>query len=387
MQARRAPHRRLRADPVTRSAQVHAGHPFPARALSEQLGRGPFSLVTLFVSPDVNLDLLLERMKRSFGDTPVIGCTTSGEIRDGYADGTIVALGLTKDHFATETVLIDDLGRLDPQTLIRELSRSRQRLSDSHPNWQYEFAFLLVDGLSLKEDELAALLSAGLGPVPLFGGSAGDGTRFQSTWLFHKERKLNNAALLTFVRTDCPIRVFNFDHLVPSAQRMVVTEADPDRRIVRQINAEPAAREYARLLGRDPDQLSRFTFAAHPVVVRIGDRHHVRAIQQVDANGDLVFFSAIDEGVVLTLAEPRDMVEHLSSSLDGLTGPSGKPQTILAFDCILRKLEAEQKQMVGQISNLLQQHQVVGFSTYGEQYGAMHVNQTITGVAIYPPGS
>jgi hypothetical protein len=28
---------------------------------------------------------------------------------------------------------------------------------------------------------------------------------------------------------------------------------------------------------------------------------------------------------------------------------------------------------------------VVGFSTYGEQINGLHVNQTMTGVAIYPP--
>jgi len=27
----------------------------------------------------------------------------------------------------------------------------------------------------------------------------------------------------------------------------------------------------------------------------------------------------------------------------------------------------------------------VGFSTYGEQLNSMHVNQTLTGVAFYPP--
>ena len=46
---------------------------------------------------------------------------------------------------------------------------------------------------------------------------------------------------------------------------MAVTGADPARRIVRSINDEPAAPEYARLLGKDPAQLSPFTFAAHPV--------------------------------------------------------------------------------------------------------------------------
>jgi hypothetical protein len=28
---------------------------------------------------------------------------------------------------------------------------------------------------------------------------------------------------------------------------------------------------------------------------------------------------------------------------------------------------------------------VIGFSTYGEQIGALHVNHTMTGVAIYAP--
>jgi hypothetical protein len=368
-----------------RSAQVAADHPFPARALAEQLGPARFSLIVLFVSPAADMAMLAERVSRVFRDTPVIGCTTAGEIACGYAEDSIVAMALPADHFFTETVVIDDLGRLEPQTLIRELGRSRQRLADMRPEWLHEFAFLLVDGLSVKEDELVALLAAGLGPVPLFGGSAGDGARFRSTSVLCRGEVLSNAAILTFVRTACRVRVFSLDHLVPSDQRMVVTEADPDRRIVRKINAEPAAREYARLLGKDPDDLSSFTFAAHPVVVRIGGRHHVRAIQQVADNGDLVFFSAIDEGVVLTLAEPQDMVTHLSNELDALTGAGGAPQAILAFDCILRKLEAEQKQMGGQISNVLKKHRVYGFSTYGEQFGAMHVNQTMTGVAIYAP--
>jgi hypothetical protein len=49
-------------------------------------------------------------------------------------------------------------------------------------------------------------------------------------------------------------------------------------------------------LGKDPAQLTPFTFAAHPVVVRIGGKHHVRAIRTVGEGGDLIFFSAIDEG-------------------------------------------------------------------------------------------
>ncbi len=50
-------------------------------------------------------------------------------------------------------------------------------------------------------------------------------------------------------------------------------------------------------------------------------------------------------------------------------------------------MSAEEKQLTGAISALLSSHSVVGFSTYGEQVNGLHVNQTLTGVAIYPPAA
>ena len=104
----------------------------------------------------------------------------------------------------------------------------------------------------------------------------------------------------------------------------------------------------------------------------------------VAPNGDLVFFSAIDEGLVLTLAEAQDMAAHLEGELTALARDTA-PAAILACDCVLRRIEAQEKQLFGKISDILGRHRVTGFSTYGEQHGAVHVNQTMTGVAIYPP--
>jgi hypothetical protein len=165
---------------------------------------------------------------------------------------------------------------------------------------------------------------------------------------------------------------------------MVVTKANPEERTVSEINAAPAAKEYARLLGKDPKQLSTFTFAAHPVVVKVGGTHHVRAIQRISENGDLIFFSAIDEGLVLTLADPMDMSDHLEKEMAKLSQERA-PDIVLACDCILRRLEAQEKQKSHALSQIMSDNRVFGFSTYGEQYNSMHVNQTLTGVAIYPP--
>jgi len=244
------------------------------------------------------------------------------------------------------------------------------------------FAFLIVDGLSLREDTLTATISPALRDMPLFGASAGDGTNFRMTLVALNGRVFTNGAILNLIRSIHKTQVFSLDHLVPTDTQMVVTDADPERRIVKSINAEPAAREYARIVGKDPNQLDRFTFASHPVVVRIGSDHHVRAIQQVNEDGELVFFSAIDEGMVLTVAEPQNMAAHLRTRMEKMAEKTMFTD-IIGCDCILRRIEAEQAQMTRELSEILSHYNVTGFSTYGEQIGPLHVNQTMTGVAFY----
>ncbi len=93
---------------------------------------------------------------------------------------------------------------------------------------------------------------------------------------------------------------FRTQHFVESDKRMVVTRADPGRRIVSEVNGKPAAREFARLVGLDVTELTPMIFATHPVVVRVGGQYFVRSIAKVNADDSLTFFCAIDEGIVLT---------------------------------------------------------------------------------------
>ncbi|WP_422002827.1 FIST N-terminal domain-containing protein [Roseovarius mucosus] len=358
----------------------------PIGALRRAMGDVRMALVLFFVTPKADFEALMVEAARVFVDSRCVGCTTAGEIgMSGYAEGSIVAVGFAADHFHAVLQVVTPLSELDSTACVSQTVRARAWLAtqagQSLPN---EFAFLAVDGLSLKEDELVAAIAAGLGPMPLFGGSAADGERFAQTLISCDGVTLRNAAVVCLMRTDCPVRVFRLDHFQPTDRRMVVTDADPARRIVHQINAEVAAQEYARILGCRIDELTPSTFAENPVVVRIGGQHHVRAIQRAEANGDLQFFSAIDEGLVLTLAQSQDMAAHLEHELAGL-GAETPPLAVLACDCILRRTEVQQRQIGPEISRILAAHRVVGFSTYGEQINGLHVNQTMTGVAIYPP--
>ena len=365
----------LDTDPDAAVAEIAAG-----------LGDGPFALIALFVAADRPLEALAAAVARRFPGQPVVGATTAGEIGlDGYLDGAIVGLALPRSHFRAEVMVIDDLANFAATLSINDVLGLRRRLAAAHPGWPCEFAFLLSDGLSLKEDGLVSALGPALGEAPLFGGSAGDGVRFGRTCVLADGTFRSNAAVLTLLRTRCRIKIFRFDHLIPTGTRMVVTAADPANRLVRGINAEPAAEAYARAVGMDPGQLSPFIFAAHPVVVRMGGKHQVCAIQRIEANGDLRFFTAIDEGLVLTLAEGQPIAPHLARSLDALSRDE-TPDAIVACECILRRLEIEETQVRAVASETLRRHNVIGFNSYGEQFDMLHVNQTFTGVAIYPPG-
>ena len=147
----------------------------------------------------------------------------------------------------------------------------------------------------------------------------------------------------------------------------------------------PAADEYARLVGVPREALSPQVFAENPVLVRNSALYHVRAIQEVQEGGALSFLSAIDEGLLLTLGKGQEIVKTMAQELDLRDGRGRSPEFILGFDCVLRRIEIDHKQLTRQASEVLRDRKVLGFNTYGEQHCGVHVNQTFVGVAFFEP--
>jgi hypothetical protein len=357
------------------------------RELVDRIGQPAMALVVFFASPSYDRARLAEAIAAELPGIEVIGCTTAGEITsEGYRENTITAVSFGRDDYKASIRLIPDLDRFRMehgnevvQDLFADLGMAPLTVR-SIPH--QTFGMLLIDGLSRQEEVVVSSISRFLDPVPLFGGSAGDGLDFGVTWVFAHGAFHTNAAVLALIETSCAFSVFKFDHFRPTDKKMVVTEADPVRRLVMEINAERAAPAYAKMVGLDEHELGPMTFAAYPVVVRVGGEYHVRSIQKVEDDGSLRFYCGIDEGLVLTVADGDDIARNLDAALTGLAAELGSIDLILGFDCILRRLEAEQKQKSLDVSQVLKRHGVVGFSTYGEQYRSMHVNQTFTGVAI-----
>jgi hypothetical protein len=126
-------------------------------------------------------------------------------------------------------------------------------------------------------------------------------------------------------------------------------------------------------------------FAASPVVVLIDGMDFVRSIQKANPDGSLTFYCAIEEGLVLRVARGVGLLENLEETFARVRREIGAPQAVFGCDCILRNLEIRQNGQTERVGRLLRDNRTIGFSTYGEQFGGVHVNQTFTAIAIGAP--
>ena len=356
-----------------------------ALALRPEMPAHGLSALVVFFSPDYDADEFAAAMAQAFPGVPVYGCSTAGELTpEGLSEGGVVALGFRSRDFAIVAQPIAELDRVsfeDVRGHVRNL-RARMEKEEGAAAGRSRFGLLLVDGMCLREEALISAIGACLDDIQVVGGSAGDGMNFGKTWVLFDGKAHQNTAVLLLVSTDLPHRLFKCNSFEPTTTKLVVTEADIEKRIVREINAEPAAAEYARIVGVNIDELNAYCFAAHPVIVRVGGDYYARSIQRANEDGSLTFFCAIDEGLVLTAAGRLDTLGTVEDMFRATEEELGDVELYIGFDCLHRRLDAEQRQISRDLADLYRRHNVVGFNTYGEQFRSMHLNQTFSGVAI-----
>lgn len=342
-------------------------------------------LVIFFCSSEYDLDTLATEMNQRFIGVQVVGCTTAGEIGPaGYIQHSLTGASFPKGSNLAVSGLLENLGQFEiaraqefVQTLLQQLESENPKVGSEN-----SFALLMIDGMSIREEPAAHALQYALANIPLFGGSAGDDQKFARTYVFNDGKFHSDSAVLILINTELPFTIFKTQHFVPTNERMVVTDADSSERIVKEINGLPAAEEYARLLGVEVHELNPMRFAASPIVVMIEGTDYVRSIQKANPDGSLTLYSAIEEGLVLRVAHGAGLVSNLEQTFDKIHAEIGQPQLVIGCDCILRKLEIVQKGLQDRIAQIFMANNTVGFNSYGEQFHGVHVNQTLTGVAI-----
>lgn len=337
----------------------------------------------LFCSNAYPRDALQAELARAMPDVRLYGCTSAGELNDqGYDTHSVVLIGFPEGPFSMASLRFDDLDHFDPQAAqgaIRQLVAQSRR---EHGEGSHQVALFFVDGLSHREELLTMTAQHALGDIQLIGGSSGDGLSFRDTAIFHEGAFHKDAAVIVLLTSRRPLHVFCKSFYRPGPAKMVITEADAESRVVTEINAAPAAEEYRRLAGSPPSELNAQFFAAYPPIVRTGGQFHVRSIQTANDDGSLTFYCAIDTGVVLSIGEPVDRLAEMEVLFDEIGRKVGEIDHVVGFDCVLNRLDAEDRQQAGAVSRMYVANRVFGFNTYGEQFRAAHMNQTFTGLAV-----
>ena len=354
----------------------------PERAVADivrQIGAPDLDAVFFFCSPRYDLPALGRELQRAFA-CPVIGCSSAGQIgQGGFQRGGMNALGLGGGQVRVVPQLIQPLA--DYQVQANRVAAAFRDLA-AGAGEAHGFGLLLVDGLSMMEERLTSALYQALDNIPIIGGSAGDDLRFQRTQVYFDGQFRSDAAVLAACLARGPIAPFMLGHFVPTGARLVITDSDEERRIIREFNGEPAASAYAEAIGADPAALGPELFSRHPLLLGIGGEQYVRAIARVHADQSLALYCAIETGLVVTIGQSIDPVAALERALEGALARVQEPVAILVCDCILRRLEFENLGIDQRVGALMARHRVFGFSTYGEQFNGVHLNQTLTGIVL-----
>ncbi len=306
----------------------------------------------------------LSRIGAAFPRSRVLGCSTAGEILDTtVADDTLTLAVCRFDHTdvraAVAEVSPDGDGREAGREIARQLAGPGLR------------AVLVVsDGLNVNGSDLVAGLNATLpDEVIVTGGLAGDGDRFERTWVVHEGACRD--------RTVAAIGLYG-DHVeVGHGSRGGWDIFGPQRRITRseanvlyELDGRPALELYKRYLGDRAAGLPA-TALLFPLALRgDGDETVVRTVLSVDeATQSMVFAGDVPEGAWAQLMRANfdRLIEAASNAARDATVDG--PTLCLAISCVGRRLilgERTEEELEATFESLPDGSRQVGFYSYGE---------------------
>ena len=364
-----------------------------AAAAAIAADRGDSALTMVFASTVHDLAVLGNELALR-GANRVIGASTGRIISaNGFEPGGVAGFHLPAGRFVTADTVLEDVASIGLPELRARVHQLRLELgAGPGSSFEHRFALLLVDAESRCEERLAAVLGMELNGVPLIGGSAGDlyfnplGHPPGSTRLLYHGNAKRGAAILCLVASASPVIAYCHNHYIQSDKKFVITDADPARRLVREIDGRPALQVYAAACGfRRPPRESR-DFAPFPLMIRIGGHYYARGMQRIYPDGALEFACALEPGLVVALAKPGDMIASLDGLFATMRRQIGTPELVIGVDCAARTAFMEHQGLTKGIETLLREHAVTGFSSLGEQFNTIHANNSFTclGVASLP---
>lgn len=333
-------------------------------------------VVLCFASPKYDPVELSRKLKSTFPQAYIAGCSTAGEIVSGrMLTGSAVAmcLGAETVEKAAYAVVQDPREKAAVGDALGKLEAHFGKPLSEMDVRQY-VGIVLVDGMSGAEEQLMEQIGD-LTDVFFVGGSAGDDLKFERTHVMAAGQAYAGAAVLMLLKVRNGFDIIKTQSFVPAGKTLVATEVDEQNRKVIRFNGKPAVEAYAEAVGVDPAKASE-EFMNHPLGLMVQGEPFVRSPQRVQ-NGAMLFYCRIVEGAELELLNGTDIVADTRAAVEAKKAELGGIAGIIDFHCILRTLKLRAEQRCDEYGAIFSGIPAIGFSTYGEAYLG-HINQTST---------
>ncbi len=380
-----------------------------ASGLAAELEKVDFPpiFISAYVSPHVEIDQVARVLSGRFPGVPMTICSTAGELHPSAGqlycpagdrwDRVVVLCFDASVIAAAEVVAVplgcEDLRRGTIQVpLEKRVERITRAIAGLRINMAVDFrdtlAYVLFDGLSASESFfMQALYDSGRFPCLFVGGSAGGKFDFRNTWLHDGRQKLENHALIAFLKTAPGVRfgVLKSQNFEPTGTSFHVLSASPEQRYVSQVinsqgHISTLVEALCENLNCTPANLEA-KLADYSFAITVGKELFVRSISKLDTEAQQVhFYCDIAPGEELLLVRRTGLAKNMEKDFGRfMQGKTGSLVAGILNDCILRRLCNERElENVGRITGAA----VAGFSTFGEILG-LNLNQTLTSIFFF----
>jgi hypothetical protein len=332
----------------------------------------PRTLVIVFGAPCFGAEsAALDELRRAYPISHRIGCSTSGEIHGASLADESLSVAIARfDASSIASASASVSGAADSSSAGREIARTLARED-------LRAILVLSEGLNVNGSELVRGICSGLpSSVVVTGGLAGDGDRFQRTWVLGRERP--EAGLVAAVG------LYGEKLRVGHGSKGGWDKFGPERRITRsranvldELDGRPALQIYKRYLGERASGLPA-TALLFPLAVRsdLGDtKVLVRTVLSIDeARQSMTFAGDMPEGHVAQLmhANLERLIEGASTAAQHAlaSGIAGAGEVLsIAISCVGRRLilgVRAEEEIEAALAELPRGTRQVGFYGYGE---------------------
>lgn len=329
------------------------------------------TLVLAFAPPTLDgREPVWAHLRSVFPDAQLIGCSTAGEIENDmiYDEGIVVAVAQF-DSTKVRLVHAD----------IEDASESFDagaRLLDELAGDDLQAVFVLSEGLNVNGTRLIEGMNSRAAPdVAITGGLAGDGDRFEKTWIIvGGERREKTIAAVGLYGEELMVGHGCQGGWDGFGMRRTVTRSEGN--VLFELSGRPALEVYKEYLGDLADGLPAnallFPLSMHGAN---DEEHVVRTVLSIDEEAQSMTFAGdIPEGMEVQLMRANfDRLIEGASEAGRLTtaraAAEGGESLSIAVSCVGRRLvlgARAEEEVESALETLPEGTTLVGFYSYGE---------------------